>query len=336
MAGVTGGNVGAATGSAIAGDIVTASTVNTIKDWAIAQSNGNPDTARLLTNAIENVIAGAIGAGAGGAINGGSGALNGLGISSDLQQYNQSASEREEEFRPEDRDENGRLIDPLQEAIWKVSYNNSERELRGLCKDCSALTSINPTITEEMVNTSREELEAAQKLEQSGRPVNSSNIQKVKNGQIDDIDPVADPARGNPSDYDDLPDLPTRPVETTRPKPTQPTETEWNNFDNPKAPTDPSQNTVEIPQKAKDTLNRVDEKGSPFAGYKGGRTYNNNPKPGEQKLPEQDANGNTISYKEWDTDLYVKGNRNADRVVTGSDGSAYYTNTHYRTFQKIR
>ncbi|MDI2113780.1 HNH/endonuclease VII fold putative polymorphic toxin [Commensalibacter nepenthis] len=91
VAGVTGGNVGAATGSAIAGDIVTASTVNTIKDWAIAQSNGNPDTAKLLTNAIENAFASMGGAAAGGAIGGGTGAINGAGISSSIQEYNMAA-----------------------------------------------------------------------------------------------------------------------------------------------------------------------------------------------------------------------------------------------------
>ncbi|MDI2111708.1 ribonuclease domain-containing protein [Commensalibacter nepenthis] len=114
-----------------------------------------------------------------------------------------------------------------------------------------------------------------------------------------------------------------------------------NTSNNPQAPKDPSQNTVDIPQKAKDVLNRADEKGSPFAGYKGGRTYDNDPSnPAAQKLPEQDANGNRISYKEWDTDpIPPKGSgirRNADRIVTGSDGSAYYTNDHYNTFQKMR
>lgn len=33
---------------------------------------------------------------------------------------------------------------------------------------------------------------------------------------------------------------------------------------------------------------------------------------------------------------YVKGqNRGTERIVTGDDGSVWYTNDHYRTFTKI-
>jgi len=114
---------------------------------------------------------------------------------------------------------------------------------------------------------------------------------------------------------------------------------QFENFDNPLAPTDPSQNQDEIPQKAEDVLKRAEEKGSPFPGYPGGRTFNNIPEPGAQKLPEKDADGNLITYQEWDTDPRPPkktGGRNSERVITGSDGSAYYTSRHYKTFNIMR
>jgi guanyl-specific ribonuclease Sa len=57
---------------------------------------------------------------------------------------------------------------------------------------------------------------------------------------------------------------------------------------------------------------------------------------GGQVLPKTDAKGNPITYREWDINPYKKGmNRGAERVVTGSDGKAYYTNDHYKTFTEI-
>ena len=47
--------------------------------------------------------------------------------------------------------------------------------------------------------------------------------------------------------------------------------------------------------------------------------------------------GKAISYQEWDVNPKVHNvNRGAERLVTGSDGSAYYTSDHYRTFTKVR
>lgn len=135
--------------------------------WAIANSNGDPAVAMALTNGIENIIASTMGAGAGAAINGGSGASNGLGISSDLQQYNQAESERVEDFETI-RDENGNLIDPVQEDIWKADYYSKERSLRDLYNDCSFLTSVNPTITDQMLRDIDRDLDAANQLEQAG------------------------------------------------------------------------------------------------------------------------------------------------------------------------
>jgi guanyl-specific ribonuclease Sa len=54
-------------------------------------------------------------------------------------------------------------------------------------------------------------------------------------------------------------------------------------------------------------------------------------------LPRQDKRGRTIKYREWDVNPQRPGvNRGPERLVTGSDHSAYYTDDHYRSFKKIR
>lgn len=43
-----------------------------------------------------------------------------------------------------------------------------------------------------------------------------------------------------------------------------------------------------------------------------------------------DVEGNQIMYKEWDVNNKKPGqNRDGERFVTGSDGSIYYTDSHY-------
>lgn len=47
-------------------------------------------------------------------------------------------------------------------------------------------------------------------------------------------------------------------------------------------------------------------------------------------LPSTDAAGNLITYREFDVNNYVPGqNRGVERFVVGSDGSIYYTDSHY-------
>ena len=52
----------------------------------------------------------------------------------------------------------------------------------------------------------------------------------------------------------------------------------------------------------------------------------------------QQASGKGITYREWDINPKPSGpgGRGAERLVTGSDGSAYYTADHYQTFIRIR
>jgi hypothetical protein len=84
-------------------------------------------------------------------------------------------------------------------------------------------------------------------------------------------------------------------------------------------------------------LNRVDEKGSPLPGYKGGKTFLNNGSQGASELPRTAPDGGSITYREWDLSPNVKGvPRDGSRLVTGSDGSAYYTTDHYVNFVRFR
>ncbi|WP_462188950.1 MULTISPECIES: ribonuclease domain-containing protein [unclassified Frankia] len=83
-------------------------------------------------------------------------------------------------------------------------------------------------------------------------------------------------------------------------------------------------NLKRLPPQVNTVLNRVTSKGSPLPGYKGGATYKNS----NGALPRG------VSYREWD--VYNTKPRGAARIVTGSDGSAYYTSDHYRTFTRIK
>jgi guanyl-specific ribonuclease Sa len=92
------------------------------------------------------------------------------------------------------------------------------------------------------------------------------------------------------------------------------------------------QSTGDIPQKAFDILRYVKENGRAKEGYVGGRKFSNY----EKLLPTEDEKGQKIVYQEWDVNPKIQGkNRGAERMVTGSDGKAYYTSDHYRTFQLI-
>jgi guanyl-specific ribonuclease Sa len=40
-----------------------------------------------------------------------------------------------------------------------------------------------------------------------------------------------------------------------------------------------------------------------------------------------------VTYREWDVNPNIKGvDRDDERIVTGSNGTAYYTNDHYNSF----
>lgn len=88
-----------------------------------------------------------------------------------------------------------------------------------------------------------------------------------------------------------------------------------------------------VPDKVLRVLEHVDRNGDPPQGFEGGRTFGNF----ERNLPAIDGQGRRIRYREWDVNPLRPGvNRGPERLVTGSDGSAYFTDDHYRTFKKIR
>jgi guanyl-specific ribonuclease Sa len=88
-----------------------------------------------------------------------------------------------------------------------------------------------------------------------------------------------------------------------------------------------------IPPEAFKVLAYVREHREAPPGYVGGRRFGNF----EGRLPKADARGRRIAYQEWD--IYPKRpgrNRGPHRLVTGSDGRAWYTADHYGTFLEIR
>jgi guanyl-specific ribonuclease Sa len=93
----------------------------------------------------------------------------------------------------------------------------------------------------------------------------------------------------------------------------------------------------DVPDKAVDTLEHIDSTGEHPPGYRGGDDFENDGRRGGEILPENDADGNPIEYQEWDVKPYQKGvDRGEERIVTGSDNSAYYTSDHYDTFTRMR
>lgn len=91
-----------------------------------------------------------------------------------------------------------------------------------------------------------------------------------------------------------------------------------------------------VPLKARQTLQHIEKTGQPPPGFQGGRQFMNDGRGRGQVLPRADARGNPITYREYDVNPYRRGvNRGAERLVRGSDGSAYYTADHYKTFVKI-
>lgn len=92
-----------------------------------------------------------------------------------------------------------------------------------------------------------------------------------------------------------------------------------------------------IPPHVLDTLALIDAGDWPDAanapGTQGGERFGNR----EQLLPKTSADGQRIRYQEWDVNPKEPGQgRDAERIVTGDDGSAWYTADHYASFDRIR
>lgn len=88
----------------------------------------------------------------------------------------------------------------------------------------------------------------------------------------------------------------------------------------------------DIPAYVHDVYQYIQKYNRAKKGYVGGRTFYNR----EKHLPVKDTYNHKILYREWDVHPKKTGtNRGAERLVTGSDGTAYYTSDHYQTFTKL-
>ncbi|MEV0293380.1 ribonuclease domain-containing protein [Nocardia sp. NPDC050710] len=99
----------------------------------------------------------------------------------------------------------------------------------------------------------------------------------------------------------------------------------------------PTSRAAGVPDRAYVTLVEIDAGRWPDSanapGTKGGEQWMN--RGGD--LPRTDAAGHAITYREWDVNPKQRNrSRDAERIVTGSDGSAWYTGDHYTTFTRMR
>ena len=87
-----------------------------------------------------------------------------------------------------------------------------------------------------------------------------------------------------------------------------------------------------MPNKAKNAYDGYESNGwkgnvtGQSKGTKAGKAYRNS----NDLLPSTDVVGNPITYKEFDVNNRNVGKgRDTERFVVGSDGSVYYTDSHY-------
>jgi ribonuclease T1 len=92
-------------------------------------------------------------------------------------------------------------------------------------------------------------------------------------------------------------------------------------------------NSSAIPKKVYTVLEYIRAHNDAPGGYVGGRNFQNR----EGHLDKRDASGKKIVYQEWDVNPKKNGvNRGTERLITGSDNKAWYTNDHYKTFQEVK
>lgn len=94
-----------------------------------------------------------------------------------------------------------------------------------------------------------------------------------------------------------------------------------------------------IPDESIEVMRSIQKDGviaqSGVKGSPGPLTFKNDGRKGGERLPLVDGNDQGITYRKWGT---VPGADNpkpgGERIVTGSDGSIYYSPDHYRTFMR--
>ncbi|MBH0777478.1 ribonuclease domain-containing protein [Nocardia bovistercoris] len=92
-----------------------------------------------------------------------------------------------------------------------------------------------------------------------------------------------------------------------------------------------------VPDRAYVTLVEIDAGRWPDSanapGTKGGEQWMNR----NGDLPRTGPDGRALTYQEWDVNPKERNrSRDAERIVTGSDDSAWYTGDHYKTFTRMR
>jgi len=93
-----------------------------------------------------------------------------------------------------------------------------------------------------------------------------------------------------------------------------------------------TQNSSKAPAYVLEVLQFIRRNGHAPEGIVGGREFQNR----EKRLPTKGPDNKRIRYSEWDVHPKIQGqNRGPERLVTGSDHSAYYSKDHYKTFLKI-
>jgi guanyl-specific ribonuclease Sa len=143
---------------------------------------------------------------------------------------------------------------------------------------------------------------------------------------------IRNPARSHPGGADHHAEAPRPPAPVPPRKEAERPAAKPRNVDLPVVELDPRTAAKVMP-----VLEYVLAHGEPMPDYVGGREYRNLGLDNGQILPRTDAQGRPVRYREWDVNRKVPGrNRGAERLITGSDGRAYYTNDHYATFRRIR
>lgn len=79
------------------------------------------------------------------------------------------------------------------------------------------------------------------------------------------------------------------------------------------------------------------ESGAPRPNVRQPKPFENDGRGGDPKLPEVDAHGNPIKYTEHTVNPRPPGGKlDGKRIVTGSDGSVWYTSEHFQSWSQIK
>ena len=88
-----------------------------------------------------------------------------------------------------------------------------------------------------------------------------------------------------------------------------------------------------VPAKVYRVLEYVRQNNAPMNGYVGGRNFGNF----EGHLPKKGSDGRKQKFQEWDVNPKKNGkNRGVERLITASNGQAWFTNDHYATFIELK